>query len=155
MIQSAGIAIVDLKSDDPTAEPHVLCVRAYANWDFPKGQLEEGETHIQAAVREVQEEVSLSHGTDYVLAGPPAGAVTYGTGSKKKTATYYIGLAMPSIGTPFLPVNPELGKPENDEYRWVPLSAAQELLPGRLSSICDRIQEWAHSSASDAEWRRR
>ena len=41
MIQSAGVAIVDLNLEDPTAEATVLCVRAYANWDFPKGQLEE------------------------------------------------------------------------------------------------------------------
>jgi len=143
MIQSAGVAIVDLKTGDPTSEPHILCVRAYANWDFPKGQLEEDESHVQAAVREVQEEVSLLHGSDYILTGGSAGSVTYGTGARKKTATYYIGLAMPSISEPFLPVNPEIGKPENDEWRWVPLSALGDFMPGRLTSICAKIESWA------------
>ncbi len=145
MIQSAGVAIVDLRSapnrDVPPEEPHVLCVRAYANWDFPKGQLEPGESHIGAAIREVQEETTLLHGADYILEGPPAGATTYGKGAKKKTATYYIGLRM-SKTEPFLPVNPEIGKPENDEYRWVPLRDLHGLMPGRLQSICDAIVRW-------------
>ena len=42
MIQSGGVAIVDLNIDDPNTEPTVLCVRAYSNWDFPQGQQEEG-----------------------------------------------------------------------------------------------------------------
>lgn len=141
MIQSAGVAIVDLKLEDPTAEPTVLCVRAYSNWDFPKGQLELGETHVHAAVREVEEETTLRHGSDYILSGPAAGATTYGTGAKKKTATYYIGMRF-SDTDPFLPVNPELGKPENDEWRWVELSKLRELLPGRLQSIISRIELW-------------
>ena len=141
MIKSAGVAVVDLNLDDPTAEATVLCVRAYANWDFPKGQLEEGESHVQAAIREVEEEVSLLHGADYILSGRPAGATTYGKGNRKKTATYYIGQRM-SDTTPFLPVSEELGKPENDEYRWVPLSELDSLMPGRLQSICKAIHAW-------------
>ena len=141
MIQSAGVAIVDLNLEDPTAEATVLCVRAYANWDFPKGQLEKGESHIQAAIREVHEEVSLQHGADYIVSGKAAGSTTYGKGSRQKTATYYIGQRM-SDTVPFLPVNPELGKPENDEYRWVPLSGLHDLMPGRLQSICNAIVRW-------------
>lgn len=137
MIQSAGVAIADLKLGQ-NAEPTVLCVRAYAYWDFPKGHLEEGETHAEAAIREVQEEVSLSHGSDYVLPGELAGAVTYGSGAKRKTATYYIGIST-SDTVPFLPVSEELGRPENDEYRWVPLSDLKGLMPSRLESVCDTL----------------
>lgn len=140
MIESAGVAIVDLRVGTGE-EPTVLCVRAYANWDFPKGRLEPGETHRQAARREVLEEVSLIHGTDYVItdrAVPPT-SVTYGTGKKRKTATYFIGLAMPGCATPFLPVNPELGKPENDEWRWVPISKLSELMPSRLQGTVDAL----------------
>ena len=43
---------------------------------------------------------------------------------------------------PFLPVSEELGKPENDEYRWVPLSKLHGLMPGRLQGICDSIISW-------------
>ena len=147
MIQSAGVAIVDLRTNDPGSEPHVLCVRAYANWDFPKGQLEEDETLVQAAIREVQEEVTLYHGSDYILTGTPAGATTYGKGSRQKTATYYIGLAMPAIAEPFCPVNPEIGKPENDEWRWVPISQLKDLMPPRLTAICARIEGWTESTS--------
>ena len=141
MIQSSGVAIVDLNLDNPTQEPTVLCVRAYSNWDFPKGQQEEGEAIITTAIREVEEETTLKHGSDYILAGRPAGATTYGTGARKKTATYYIGMRM-SDTTPFLPVSEELGKPENDEFRWVPLSKLHNLMPGRLQSVCDSIERW-------------
>ena len=141
MIHSAGIAIVDLKTDNPLEEPCVLCVRAYSNWDFPKGQLENGESNIGAAIRETEEETTLQHGADYILSGGPAGATTYGTGAKKKTATYYIGMRM-SDKDPFLPVSEELGKPENDEYRWVPISELHSLMPGRLQFICDSIARW-------------
>lgn len=137
MIHSAGVAIVNLELGEET-EPTVLCVRAYANWDFPKGHLEEGETHVEAAVREVQEEVTLSHGSDYVLPGKMAGSTTYGSGAKKKTATYYIGIST-SDTEPFLPVSEELGRPENDEYRWVPLSNLNNMMPARLQGVCDAI----------------
>ena len=142
MIQSSGVAVVDLNVENPDAEPTVLCVRAYSNWDFPKGQQEPGEYIITTAIREVEEETTLQPGPDYILTGAPAGSTTYGTGARKKTATYYIGNRM-SKKDPFLPVSEELGKPENDEYRWVPLSELKTLLPGRLQSICDEVITWA------------
>lgn len=149
MIQSAGVAIIDLNLGKEI-EPTVLCVRAYSNWDFPKGQLEKEEVHIQAAIREVEEETSLLHGQDYILLGGPSGQVTYGTGSRKKTATYYAGLRM-SVTKPFLPVNPELGKPENDEYRWVPISKLKDLMPARLQGICDNIIDEADTNGRNRE----
>jgi len=142
MIQSAGVAIVDLNIDNPNTEPTVLCVRAYSNWDFPKGQQEEGEAIITTAIREVEEETTMVHGPDYILTGAPAGSTTYGTGARKKTSTYYIGNRM-SKKDPFLPVSEELGKPENDEYRWVPLSELLTLMPSRLTAICGAVMDWA------------
>ena len=150
MIQSSGVAIVDLNLENPTEEATVLCVRAYSNWDFPKGQQEEGEAIITTAIREVEEETTMVHGPDYILTGRPAGSTTYGTGAKKKTATYYIGMRM-SQKAPFLPVNPELGKPENDEYRWVPLSNLHSLMPGRLQGICDAIVSWVGEKVEESD----
>ena len=137
MIQSAGVAIVNLELGEEL-EPTVLCVRAYANWDFPKGHLEEGESHVEAAIREVQEEVTLSHGPDYILPGATAGSTTYGSGAKKNTATYYIGICT-SDKEPFLPISEELGKPENDEWAWVPISKLNSMMPARLQGVCDSI----------------
>ena len=45
MKYSAGTIILD----DSGAETTVLCLRAYSNWDFPKGELEKGEKEITAA----------------------------------------------------------------------------------------------------------
>ncbi len=52
MLQSAGVIVIDNSSDLVS----VLCVRAYANWDFPKGMLDGDESPRDAAVRELREE---------------------------------------------------------------------------------------------------
>ncbi len=135
MQQSAGYAIID------NERKAVLCVRAYANWDFPKGHLEAEETHREAATREVMEEVSLLNGEDYVDIGTTPVAVTYGKGKSHKTATYFLADCV-SDKEPFCPVNPELGKPENDEWRWVEFDDLVGLMPERLQPVVDRILDW-------------
>jgi 8-oxo-dGTP pyrophosphatase MutT (NUDIX family) len=60
MIQSTGVAVIDWNGK----EPSVLCVRAYSNWDFPKGKVDPGETLVQAAVRELEEETGILVGRD-------------------------------------------------------------------------------------------
>ena len=63
-----------------------LMLRAYRNWDFPKGLMEEGETPIEAAVREVGEETGITQlsfdwGDKFIETGP------YNRG---KVARYYL-----------------------------------------------------------------
>ena len=144
MIHSAGVIVIDWNSPTPT----VLCVRAYANWDFPKGRLEPGESHFAAACRELQEETSLVMGNDVAFAGVTAPSVTYGRGKKTKTASYFIGDRIGSV-EPFLPVQPELGKPENDEYRWVPVCDLHTIMPARLSPVVSYVQDWSGQGKSD------
>lgn len=38
----------------------LLVLRAYRNWDFPKGRVEPGETPLDAAIRETAEEAGIS-----------------------------------------------------------------------------------------------
>lgn len=135
MQQSAGYAIID---NDRRC---VLCVRAYGKWDFPKGHLEEGETHRDAAIREVMEEVSLRAGLDYVDIGTAPVAVTYGKGKRAKTATYFLADSV-SDTEPFCPVNPELGKPENDAWEWIPYEELHATMPPRLEPVVDKILGW-------------
>ena len=53
---SAGVAIL---RETPSG-PLFLLLRAWRYWDFPKGAVEPGETPLQAAIREVQEETGIS-----------------------------------------------------------------------------------------------
>jgi len=137
MKQSAGYVIID---NDTKC---VLCVRAYANWGFPKGRLEDGETHQSAAIRETQEEVMLAHAIDFVDIGLSSVAVTYGKGKGQKTATYFFADRVGKV-TPHLPVNPEIGKPEHDEYRWVKFDDLEDLMPSRLAPVVETLLAWVN-----------
>lgn len=139
MIHSAGMIVIDSNPD--LEEPHVLVVRAYANWDFPKGHVEEGETLMEAAARETMEETTLAWGTDYMMMGLEAPSVTYGSGKRQKTATYFLA-DRTSDKDPFLPYSEEIGKPENDEWRWVSASTLPELLPQRLQPVAAYVVSW-------------
>ena len=140
MIQSAGVIVVDWSE----VEPKALCVRAYKNWDFPKGKLDEGESHIAAAIRELHEETTLAIGADAVLVGVNAPPITYGSGSRKKTATYFLA-DRASAKKPFLPISLELGRPENDEYRWVPIKKLTDIMPPRLTPVIAYVSDWSES----------
>lgn len=136
MKYSAGTIIIDESGPERT----VLCLRAYSDWDFPKGQLEDGESAISAAIRETLEETTLQHGADYILTGVTAPSITYGSGSRKKTAMYFVAKRM-SDKPPSLPINDKLGKPEHDEWRWVPLTEIGFLCAARLSPVVDFLQQ--------------
>jgi len=123
--RSAGVVVVRRAAQGW----RVLVLRAYRNWDFPKGLIEPGETPFAAAVREAHEETGIEDldfrwGEDYRETEPYA---------RNKVARYY--LAETDAVQLTLPVSPELGRPEHHEYRWVEFAEAQRLLPPRLQSI--------------------
>jgi len=94
-----------------------LMLRAYRNWDFPKGVVEPGEEPLIADLR-------FEWGPVYRETGP------YG---HRKIARYYLA-ATPTVAVS-LPVSPELGRPEHDEWRWVDAAAALALASSRLQPI--------------------
>jgi len=111
-----------------------LLLRAYGYWDFPKGIVEPGEDPLDTAIREVAEETALTGlrfrwGHDYRETRP------YG---RRKVARYYI--AESPEGNVSLPVSPELGHPEHDEFRWLEYRQARKLVAPRVQPILD----WAH-----------
>ena len=113
-----------------------LLLRAYEYWDFPKGMVESGEDPLAAAIRETEEETTLTlldfhWGHGYTETEP------YG---KNKIARYY--LAESPKGEVFLPVTEELGKPEHDEFRWLDYGTAWPLLVPRIQAILD----WAEKT---------
>ena len=118
----------------------LLVLRAYKNWDFPKGLVETGEEQLATAAREVAEETGLKD-LAYPFADAFKETLPY---ANNKVARYY--LAETGEGEIVLPVSPELGRPEHHEYRWVSFEEAEELLPPRLAVIL----EWAKKTISSA-----
>jgi 8-oxo-dGTP pyrophosphatase MutT (NUDIX family) len=111
----------------------LLVLRAYRNWDFPKGLIEPGEDALAAARREVLEETGLAD-LAYPFGDEFKETLPY---SGNKVARYY--LAETDAEKIELPVSPELGRPEHHEYRWVGFDEAEDLLPPRLGVVL----EWA------------
>ncbi len=106
-----------------------LILRAYRLWDFPKGLPEAGETPLASARREALEEAGLD---DLELRWGEVFAET-APYSRGKVARYYLAATGHEAIT--LPVNPELGRPEHHEARWVGAEEAAELLPARLQPV--------------------
>jgi 8-oxo-dGTP pyrophosphatase MutT (NUDIX family) len=111
----------------------LLVLRAYKNWDFPKGLIEPGEDALAAARREVLEETGLAE-LAYPFGDEFKETLPY---SGNKIARYY--LAETDAEKIELPVSPELGRPEHHEYRWISFDEAEDLLPPRLAVVL----EWA------------
>ena len=127
---SSGVVVVSLLEH----KPRFLLLRAYRNWDFPKGLIEAGESPIDAALREVREETTLDDlsfdwGLEFIDTGPY---------NKGKISRYYV--ARTKETRVLLPVNPDLGKPEHHEARWTDY-------PGALAMVSPRLQpevRWAY-----------
>ncbi len=107
----------------------LLVLRAYKNWDFPKGLIEEGEDPLTCAKRELAEETGLAQ-VDFPFGDEHKDTLPY---SGNKIARYY--LAQTGESRIELPISPELGRPEHHEYRWVSFDEAEEVLPPRLAIV--------------------
>jgi 8-oxo-dGTP pyrophosphatase MutT (NUDIX family) len=106
-----------------------LMLRAYRNWDFPKGVVDAGEQPLAAAIREVQEEtliddIQLRWGEEYCETPPY---------SNNKVARYYVGETR--IERVTLPISPELGRPEHNEARWFDLAGALSISSPRVRPV--------------------
>lgn len=118
--------------------PYFLVLRAYRNWDFPKGLVEAGEDQLACAKRELKEETGLA-GVDFPFGDEFKETLLY---SGNKVARYYLG-ETEEVEIE-LPVSKELGRPEHHEYRWVAYDDAEDLLPPRLAIVLD----WAKRTIS-------
>jgi len=117
---------------------YYLVLRAYNNWDFPKGLVEAGEDQLACAKRELKEETGLSS-VDFPFGEEYKETLPY---SGNKVARYYLG-ETEEVEID-LPVSKELGRPEHHEYRWVTFDEAEDLLPPRLGIVLD----WAKRTIS-------
>jgi len=110
-----------------------LMLRAYRNWDFPKGICEDHEEPLAAAIREVGEETGIHDlafdwGAIYMETGP------YNRG---KTARYYI--ARSDREEVQMGISPDLGRPEHHEFRWLSFDAAYDIASPRVRLVA----QWA------------
>jgi 8-oxo-dGTP pyrophosphatase MutT (NUDIX family) len=131
MILSAGIVVVRKEKN----QWKYLFLRAYRNWDFPKGMVESAETPLETAKREVKEETGITN-LNFRWGDLFKETLPYDRG--KKVARYYIAETLESAVT--FSINPELGKAEHHEYRWVSYDEIKKLSPERLLIII----EWAN-----------
>jgi 8-oxo-dGTP pyrophosphatase MutT (NUDIX family) len=126
MILSAGIIVVRKEQEGWK----YLFLRAFRNWDFPKGEIQAGESPRETAVRETREETGITelrfHWGEVFKETEP-----YKRGTK--IARYY--LAQTSADQVVFAVNPEIGGPEHHEYRWLSGSELERLTPARLLPV--------------------
>jgi 8-oxo-dGTP pyrophosphatase MutT (NUDIX family) len=128
---SSGVVVVSLAQ----RKLKFLLLRAYRNWDFPKGLVEAGEEPIDAALREVLEETTLDDlsfdwGLEFMETGPY---------NKGKISRYYIARSKETRVS--LPINPDLGVPEHHEACWADYAKALSMVSPRLQPVV----RWAHA----------
>ena len=104
-------------------------LRAFSNWDFPKGMSETGESPMETALRETGEEAGITDmrfewGERYKETGP------YNRG---KIARYY--LAQTETAEVEMGISPETGEPEHHEFRWMDFNEAYDISAPRVRDV--------------------
>jgi 8-oxo-(d)GTP phosphatase len=100
----------------------------YDDWTLPKGKVDPGESHEQAALREVAEETGFS-----AELGPELGETTYEHDARPKRVRYW---SMRALDGQFH------ANHEVDDLRWLALDDARQLLTySRDRAVLDRFVE--------------
>jgi len=144
---AAGIFLVNKDNEvlmcHPTNHPQTV-------WSIPKGKVEQGEEHIDAAIRETYEEtnIDLTLGTSFI----PLEVQTYS--HKKKSIHGFVVLETRNPSIDFnsfeLKCNSNVPKsrggfPEMDDYKWVTLDEARKFLHETQVASIDTIEKLTKS----------
>lgn len=126
-VQAAGGVLYRMAD----AEPEFLLARRprYKDWTLPKGKLDKGETPLEAALREVEEETGFGCRVERAI-----GSISYELGSGRRKAVRY-WLMLPQHGE-FTPNS------EVDKIRWLPINEALTRLSYRKErAVLSRASE--------------
>jgi 8-oxo-dGTP pyrophosphatase MutT (NUDIX family) len=128
VIEAAG-GLVWRRGDDGGIEILIVHRPKYDDWTLPKGKLDPGEDHVQAALREVEEETGLRP-----VLGPELPSTEYDDRfGRPKRVRYW---AMEAVGGRFEPNR------EVDEVRWLPPGRARQMLSyDRDGEVLDAFSE--------------
>lgn len=119
---SAGI-VVYYKPTDGSEVEYLLLHYVAGHWDLPKGKLEAGETKIQAAIRELEEETGL---TEIAIHEGFEESLMYQFRDKhgnpiEKTVHFFVG-QVPHRNSPV-----KISR-EHQGYDWLPFNKAMQRL---------------------------
>lgn len=114
-----------------------LMLRTNNFWEFPKGKQEDGEDLLDTALRETSEETNLTpNDLNFKWGKISRQSEKYKKGSKY--VVYFI--AETTVKDIKIPVNPQLGRPEHDEWRWLNYEEARKISNDRIKAMLD----WAN-----------
>jgi 8-oxo-dGTP diphosphatase len=115
MIKAAGAVVW---REEVPFELEVLLVHRpqYDDWSFPKGKVEDGETSIAAAFREVKEETGVT-----AIFGQYLGSSSYKIADSKKKVKYWMAMGLPHSA-------PFVSNVEVDKIEWVSIKEARHFL---------------------------
>lgn len=115
MIKAAGAVVW---REETPFELEVLLVHRpqYDDWSFPKGKIEDGESAVAAAYREVEEETGVK-----AIFGQFLGSSSYKLDNGKKKVKYWMAMARPDSRS-FAP------NVEVDKIEWVSIKEARHFL---------------------------
>ena len=134
-IWAAG-CVVGRWNDDHKARYLIVHRPRYDDWSLPKGKLDRGETFLEAAVREVEEE------TGFVVKGPrPIGSVGYLTqAGNPKVVRWWLTSVKKGSFTP---------NSEVDRIKWVSHAKALKKLSYRNDrEVIDRANDMFHDRSA-------
>lgn len=131
-IESSGIVILRKERDDFL----VLLMRSHDYWDFPKGGIENNETKLIAAIREVKEETGIE---DLNFKWGKIFYETESYGCLNKTAYYF--LAETKTLNVSIENNPLTGIKEHEEYKWVKIKDAKKMTVNRINRVLNWVEK--------------
>ena len=116
VVHAAGAVLWRARGSDGSAEIALVHRPKYDDWSFPKGKLDAGESHEEAAQREVLEETGCRGHLDRELT-----AISYVDGKGRPKTVRYWSMQLVDQD-PFIPND------EVDDVRWFTVDEAQRRL---------------------------